>query len=277
MSIRGRFIAGFVTLAMFMPFGALASAIPQSALPPSELLVLVRDTLTRFPERPQRETVRGYLERMQEPGDSDIERLAAAELAFLAIDPNGARDGFEPFLDQRDFVGRAAWQRMLRVRFAAFQMFDEVEAQIAAYRQNFQADPEDRAHLSGAVRDLAGHHFGNAGADKAMQLVIDEVESLPNNAPYDSFMLPATFFEQFAAAGAAERACRMLTEAQAGLDAELAKRRANPDDYGRVGESPVPFELVFTALEDRPSAGRRNTEFQSMLWRLSDAIDTNGC
>jgi hypothetical protein len=199
-----------------------SSRAQEPSLLPTDALHQIHVELSGQPGK-QKEIAMRYLPKVKTTDLSRDEQFALGEVYFVALMPKEARDAFAPFTGGRDMQARIARQRILWMTMAADRKYDGIEPMLVDYRRRFKPVAADTRHLSGAVFGIAEHYQSIGDHERAVKLVLEEVESLPGDAPYHSLRLPAQLFTSFEKTGRAETATRLLDKARATLRAMLPK------------------------------------------------------
>jgi len=146
-------------------------------------------------------------------GLSGDEAFALAELYFAALMPKESTDAYAAFTGGSDQRARTALQRIIFMKMVAFQQFDGIADDLAAYRKRFRPSSDDIFGLDEALAVLAVHLRGEGKHDEVVKLVVDEIETLPSDAPYMSYGLVASNIESFQKTGKQDDAVRLLKRA----------------------------------------------------------------
>ena len=178
------------------PVEANAQVQPDSLLPTvalhrfhEELATADRSAQGDIAERALKVTQRGNLD--------DGERFALGELFFVALQPDPADSLFSLYLDGTDLRARMATQRKLRITMAAFTVYRGMEDSIRAARARFPVIPADPWHMQAAVSTLARYHADRGEHAVAVRLVMEEIETLPEDGIFFSHALPGAFLASF--------------------------------------------------------------------------------
>lgn len=163
----------------------------QSSIPPTEALHGFHTELRGKPPGDQGPIAARWRGRAQADTTklSADERLALAELHFVALDPEPAYALFAALAEGNDLRALHASQRMMRIRMAAFDDYSTAEADLKAYRARFPRSPEDLVHLRTAVATLVQRYRTQGQDTAAARVILDELATLSPSVPYMSWFL----------------------------------------------------------------------------------------
>ncbi|HEV2913726.1 MAG TPA: hypothetical protein VGX92_10650 [Pyrinomonadaceae bacterium] len=185
----------------------------EKTLLPTEALHEIFQEMVGQPNK-QKEIATKYLAKAKTTDLTSDEQFALGELYFAAVMPDESKAVFEKFIPGNDLKARMAWQSVMLINMRAFQNYDGTENDIRKYRAKFRPVKEDLPHLYWVVFGVADNYRTKGNHEKAIELVMQEIESLPSNAPYYSYGLAATFLDSFKQVGKQEYAIRILEKAR---------------------------------------------------------------
>jgi hypothetical protein len=214
-----RLFTQLICLAIMAVAAHVDLAANQSLLPSAALHGVFEQL--RVPATKQGDVAKDVLSHTQISGLSRDEQFALAELYFAALMPKEATAAYTPFMAGNDQFARTATQRVIFMKMAAFQNYDPVAADIVAYRKKFPLGKNDLFGLDGVVNGLSGHHRTAGNHDLAASTIIEEIESLPKDAPYMSYRLLVPNIESFQKAGKQDVLLRLIKQGLA-LYADVA-------------------------------------------------------
>ncbi len=232
-------------------------------------------------DRSREEVAAPYLSAIKKENLSEDERFALGQLLYNTMQANPVVEIMKDYMDGDDWVARHAYRVMMQTQFVAL---DNTDVVINEYYPEFirrfgVSSPHDVRGLDAAVRNIAGLHDENGDADKAMEVIEEEIRRIGFKAPHRSFYLPFWHREIFKNAGRTADAIELMQFAKAGLENELAARlERGPTVEEEAGPMmPVPMRRWFWVLQgvgDDPSVFEgRNRQFREMIAGLGRGID----
>ncbi|WP_299194272.1 hypothetical protein [uncultured Erythrobacter sp.] len=117
---------------------------------------------------------------------SRIDRLSLGEGAFLTFNGRKAYEFFDPLREGGDLIAAHAWERVLQIVFRGFGDHARAATLLNEYRSNFELSESNTRGRSQAVGNFIDLHVQNGEPDEAVALLVEELESLPVDAPYFS-------------------------------------------------------------------------------------------
>jgi hypothetical protein len=198
----------------------------QRILMPSDAVVLTwRDSRKDTPvtAAKQKEIALEYLAITTMKPETELQRLALAEMHFLGFKPEQAKNLYESLQSSdEETIVRHARRRMLRMTFAAFNDFALTEQNIRDYRNAHDATLQDYYGVYTATRDLANYYYkGQNAPDKALELVLAELADPERAIKQASPRLLIDFFDLLVAEQDVEDLKRLGTS----LSLEIRKNR----------------------------------------------------
>ncbi len=224
-------LAALLPIAMFvLQPAAIVKAQEDTLLKPTEVLYLSLKAMEDNPGAGRLETVSRFFERIDTNELGPAEEFARAEVSFVNLRPGESLYQFESFMDGNDFRARIAWQKSMQIQFRGYRRPELVEEMLVEYRERFQPDPTDVWDAWLQVANFASKYRDEGQHDKVVDIILEEIDRLPRNAPYRSFRLPVTFFGSFAAEGKADQALTLIREIRAEMQTQMqALKRENPN------------------------------------------------
>lgn len=244
-----------------------------SRLKPSEALTIMLHEMGMNPGIERSQVYDKYLPLVTTGDLNQHEQFLLGDVYFLSFKPEEARDAYYPFLEQDDLYGRVAWQRILQIRFAAFEMVDRVEKEVKTFRERFKPIPEDRLYMYWQVRNLGNHYREQNDHAKVVELIEDELTALDYSGPYSSFALPALFFSSYAAINKHDRAWAHLAKARAGLVNTLHNMEENTVSI--EPEYPLPgagSNFLYHPVIEKSAPGLQQQHFRKLIQQLDDLM-----
>ncbi|MGH7459738.1 MAG: hypothetical protein ACREMA_01760 [Longimicrobiales bacterium] len=201
-----------------------ASAQQSGKLAPTEVLHLQLQEMLAHPQKAQAQNTQQFVDLARTSDTDRVELAALGEVYFLAFYPEAATDVFTGLMSGNDRFARLAYQRLIRMKFAAENKPEDAARLLAAFYQRFRPTPEDLSFGATGASDQVGHYRGKGDASRALAFSNGEFDRLPFDAPYTGLTLPARFFSLYQQAGQADQAIARTRKALDGLTA-LAGRR----------------------------------------------------
>ena len=134
-----------------------------------------------------------------------------------------------------DLHARRSWRWMIARRRSA-ERFREAEDMVTRYRERFAPVPEDEDGLYMTVRTLAGAHDEADRPGAALRLCLEELGSLPFDAPYQSFQLADVAFSLLVEAGRLDECRALIDRYRDGLADALRRREQAADSTAGTDE-----------------------------------------
>lgn len=240
---------------------------------PSEALALTYSAMNADLTGNRMAIIGHILPRVITENQKGDELFALGDLYFWNFKPKESAEAFEAFMDEDGLRGRSAWQRMLQIKFRAFEKHEEVETLIKAYRKKFKAIPEDRYAMFGQIWNVASRYEKMGEYKKVVQLVEEELASLKYDAAYRSFILPAIFFKSYSELGKINAARKHLEVAAENLKKTLSKRKAAMPEkvLTHVVHSPRVANML-TPYQEKLGYAQENEKFEKLIESLKQSI-----
>lgn len=171
--------------------------------------------------------------------ESRLTTLALGEAAFLTFQPGVSRYYFEHAAEGDDLIARHAMDRIMQITFRAYDDKPAARDMFATFYDRFPPSILNTRGRNQQVRNFADWHFEQGRADEAIELILEELQRLPTDAPYLGFYLPVTYAEKISQSGEAERVFALAREKLAGLKS-LQARDALHDGRDPILTSAMP-------------------------------------
>ena len=219
-------------LAVFFIGCLLASGVSaQDKLPPSEILHLMFHEMAKNPEAQRTSITVPLMKRTQTEGLSKREQFALGEVYFTNLQPVESKAMFEPFMDGDDAHAAMAWERVMQILFRAEGKADEVEKMLPDFHKRFPPSPEIVYGAFFQIQNVAKTYQEKGDHERVVELVEAEVSQLSFDAPYRSWLLPATFLDSYEAVGKGMKARNYLRDAHAHYTKELSSNRVPAAEF----------------------------------------------
>ncbi len=130
----------------------------------------------------------GYIESLQ---GKELDRdgmLDYGKVLYWSGETKRARTVLEKLAGGDDGTARNAYRELITMDIEAVD-FTKAEEMLAGYRRQFPYSPEYEANLYGPCQDLAGRYNEMNRPEDAIRVLMEELESLPLDAPYTSYYL----------------------------------------------------------------------------------------
>ncbi|WP_209348244.1 hypothetical protein [Pontixanthobacter sp. CEM42] len=118
-----------------------------------------------------------------------LDRLALGEGAFLTFSGRKAFQFFDPLRSGSDLIAEHAWERVMQITFRGFGEHTRAEALMKEHAVQFRPSVKNIRGRSQIIGNFIGLHIENGQPEKAVALLIDELNALPVDAPYFSYGL----------------------------------------------------------------------------------------
>ena len=231
--MNGRQAVTWVLCSLLLSFatpGSAQESNPPEDQPPSQVIPNMLAALVENPGQPRDKLLAPFLERIQTVALTPDEEYLLGEAYFIAALPMRALPYFETARNSTAAYGRLAWQRAILIEHNANNAHDRAEMLQAEYRKTFRPEPNDLWGLYQPVNSMAGRYRRAGQHDKVVSIVMAELESLGDDAPYQSLQLPATFLDSFETVGKKQIALDILRNARDRLVENLP---SSTDEPGR--------------------------------------------
>lgn len=138
-----------------------------------------------------------YSQISSDPADglSQLDRLSLGEGAFLTFQGRKAHRFYEPLRSGKGLVAEHAWDRVMQIAFRGFGEYERAGKLLIEFRRKFPKSAKNVRGAYQAVGNFMSKHIENGEPEKAMSFLIDELDSLPADAPYLSYGLVLRFSE----------------------------------------------------------------------------------
>lgn len=146
-----------------------------------------------------------------------------------------------------DIHAREAWKWRIAMT-AKKKQYDVAGEMIVEYRQKFKPAPEDVEGMLLPVRSLALRYDEMNHPENALSLYLDELDSLPFDAPYRSFRLAEDAMSLLIEAGRLDECRAMLDRYGACLRDALARHTAEIPPADSTAQADDPFSDAYHEL-----------------------------
>ncbi len=272
--ISNKIITLFLTFMLILS-GELRAQDNQNKLLPSEALTLMIHAAAMNPELKRIDATKPYLSRVITTDLSREEQYILGDIYFWNFMPDESFEMFSKFLDDNNDLARASWQRVLQIRFRAYNEHDKVEGLIKEFREKFKPDPRDRFYVFGQTLNLGRKYAEEVNHERVLSLINEELETLNYEGAYRSFELPGFFFESYEVLGKKKEALTLLKEAKKGLELTLSERKKNlPEkDLDYLPLYATRASGMENIVTDKLSYGQMNGKFEELIDNLSNYIE----
>jgi len=213
-----------------------------------------------------------YIKRMdytylQIPDGHEIAELYNVELlpTYFVIDPEGKiqiiqKGNFEAIESElrnllSDKKTRSDYSKIM-YQLIQDNKFPELEKKISEFRKQFKPAPDYRQHLYFETLKLAEFYLSSEDHENVVKVVMDEISTLPFDAPYPSFFLLQYFTNSFLKIYSKAEFCEILDGIKNGLEKNMVSLQKNPS-------------LEDTQIKLLSSYEKIISNFQKILRRLS--------
>lgn len=226
-------------------------------LTPTEAANLVWQELYSQPDISQQkeivESIFGRVPEQYREKEDRLTQLALGEEAFLSFQPAAALKLYAPLANGDGLIAQHAADRVMQINFRAFEKRQLASEMMSKFRAKFQASELNTRWLFQQTGNFMEFHFAKGEQDKAIDYLLVEIESLPNDAPYYSYGLVIQYAEEIERSGRGDEVRRVvengvfhLKETQQAWEMEgtvipdlLDAREQMPDWYWWMQRIPV--------------------------------------
>ena len=261
------------TLAILILLPVFSLAADPGRLLPSETFTLMLNQAMNNPSLSRRDVYEQYMPRLITVDLDQLEQYYLGEVYFFALMPEESRDAFYALRHGDSMLARVAWQRIIQIRFRAFQMYERAARDLVYFRETFPADPRDREYLSRQVLNFGTYYAEQGAHDQVVELVEAELTALDFDGAYNSLLHPATFIASYIAVGKKDLALSHMQAARDGLTSTLTERLRNrpEEDYNY----PLPadrYAFFLTPVNEKLGFSQHNDKFRALIAALDAAI-----
>ena len=196
---RAPALAAVVALAALLVLPGCGERRDEGKHHPSELSDRIFDSVLVFARRGEigsqkefnakrNEIAAGYLDSLLTDGLDRYGRLDYGKILFWGGRRDKARSVFEKLRKGDDGTARNAFRELITIEIEE-ENFAGAEEMMEEFRGRFPPVPDFEANLYSPCQDLAGRYSEAGKPDAATRIMIEELESLPFDAPYTSFYL----------------------------------------------------------------------------------------
>lgn len=206
------------------------------------------------------------------PPADPLDRAALGDLLFLNFHAYDAHVMWSGLLERTDLIGRLAWQRVMQMRRVAFDRPEEVREMVAQYRERFAPIEDDIFGAFQQVAGLASADFAAGEADRAVALILEEIQATPATAPFRSFSIPMLLAERIQESGREQEVKSLLREKLAGLE-RLASEWAGQEpsaeeELARRTQAPAWYWLFQRIKPDETLRAARARQLEELIAAL---------
>lgn len=232
-------VALFICSFFFLPsagYGYLQDQLPSAAMKEinDEMMAKYKQRLIRTPEdrtKAMKDLAIEKLANVKTDGLDEKEKLNLAYLLGHAWKKNEAKSMLNGLMESTDTsIARSARLNMIQM-LVEEENFPELETNMREYRKRFQSGDSDSSNFSGlwlATRALSSHYYFSGDAQKAYDIVMEELSMLDPKTPHFSFHLLGDALPIFLKLGKTAELSQMLTSYKASMKEALAEREKNP-------------------------------------------------
>ena len=187
---------------------------------------------------------------------SGAEMYDHAELLAWAERSDEAAQVYHEVAEGQDIHAREASKKLMSIEVPDVKDAPEkFEAMVKDYRRKFSPSPDDLFGLYSQVAYLHRYYSDEGDYDKAIQVVMEEIDTLNTDSPYFSFRLLGSVYETFMKAGKKDEIINLLTKKKAEMDSIVADRGQNiPEDEGEAKDYNM-ITRSYTSLSNALAAG----------------------
>ncbi len=259
-------MTAFLALGLiFSISGGCASKEEPSGPLPSEVQAKIRSALSERRSNNELETYELYAAARKEMAQQEVEAMRPgrlereeqykyAEILAWAEMGDEAAAEYEKLARGSDLTAREASKQLFDLKIPEIKDDpDGYEKMLADYRAKFSPSPEDPFGLYNQVAVLSRHYNENGDPEKAIQIVMDEINYLNMEAPYFSYRLLSARYQSFLDLGRKDEIVDLLTDYRKTFEDIAAERKENaPEDeeaakeYGNTTRS---YESIAKAMQ----------------------------
>jgi len=161
----------------------------------------------------------------------------------------------------------------MQMDFAAYDRVSKVETMLPKFQERFPPSPEDVHGAAYQVQNLANLYRERGEPDKAVEVIVNEIRRLPDDAPYRSWMALPRFLETFEAAGKKDLAVDLMKKGKDVMEGLRKKSSPGtspnlPDGYYRIED----FFLLGGYRPEMPETERFEIAVTSIHSALEEAL-----
>ncbi len=206
----------------------LLPSVAESRIIDSLMVLFKRGELKSFDQFGPAESriAAGMIDRVQSTGLDRAELFIYGKLLSLAGKGEQAVGIMEGLGEGADVPARDARAWMIS-RCISHEEYEAAEEMLAEYRSDFEPTGDHEDNLFWQVMRLANRYNEMNKPEGAIRLYLDELDSLPFDAPYRSFNLAEDALSLLIEAGRLDECRAMLNRYEAGLRDALARHEQN--------------------------------------------------
>lgn len=207
----------------------------------------------------------GYVEHLQKDGLDREGLLDYGKVLYWGGEKERARETLRELQGIDDAIARNAYRELITMEIEEDD-FTRAEEMLAEFRREFPCTPEYEAGLYGPCQDLAGRYNELNRPEDAIRILMEELESLPLDAPYTSYYL-------------ADELTPLMMEMDRVIECQQLFRRYRGNLVGSLGKhvTKTAYSDSFTQEDDPVAMGfGRHIETLSRLVTRLGMIGTEG-
>jgi thiol-disulfide isomerase/thioredoxin len=166
------------------------------------------------------------------------------------------RDVLEGLRKGKDKFAPMAWKELITLDIEGNE-YGKAEAMLSEYRKTFPPDTSDLQYLFNQCSSLSDRYGEANQPEAAIRVCMDELNTVPPNAPYSSFYLVGSLASLMMETGRTDELRRILDTHRAKMQTELALHEKNaPADSAErakdaIGEGLKGLISVFSSLSSQ--------------------------
>ncbi len=134
------------------------------------------------------EIAAGYLDSLRSDGLDREGRLEYGKILYWCGNKSKANSVLRDLLDADDGVARNAYRELITMEIEE-RNYERAEEMMGEFRKRYPHNPDYEANLFGPCQDLAGRYNEMNKPEDAIRILMEEMNSLPTDAPYASYYL----------------------------------------------------------------------------------------
>ncbi len=134
------------------------------------------------------EIAAGYLDSLRKNGLDREGRLEYGKIHYWGGNKSKAKTVLGDLLDADDGVARNAYRELITMEIEE-RNYERAEEMMGEFRKRYPHNPDYEASLFGPCQDLAGRYNEMNKPEDAIRILMEEMNSLPADAPYASYYL----------------------------------------------------------------------------------------
>ncbi len=201
-----------------------------------------------------------------------LERLALGEGAYLTFQVAEADAFYTSVMEGDDLIAMHAYERMMQVTKRALGDDEKAWEMVQAYYQKF---PPTEANFRGRnmqITNLANEYITADEPEKAVEIILDELNALPANAPYMSYGLLMRFNDTLQASPQKQQVRDLIAARVGALKSLQQSWRNSPalasDDPILRGDMPTWFWRTQYVRPGESLRGARTRQLEGLINNL---------